>query len=84
MGGQPVNMVTRNESIEDQISRIDKLLSEVDPDMIFGHTSYTDVSLQMSEENSDTRQRLEALGCCDCGPSVIQKRLELQLSLFSR
>ena len=31
MGGQPVNMVTRNESIEDQISRIDKLLSEVDP-----------------------------------------------------
>ena len=29
MGGQPVNMVTRNESIEDQISRIDKLLSEL-------------------------------------------------------
>ena len=31
MGGQPVNMVTRNESVEDQISRIDKLLNEIDP-----------------------------------------------------
>jgi len=28
MGGQPVNMVTRNESIEDQISRIDQMLTE--------------------------------------------------------
>jgi len=31
MGGQPVKMVTRNESVEDQISRIDKLLNEIDP-----------------------------------------------------
>jgi len=29
MGGQPVNMVTRNESIEDQINRIDQMLSEL-------------------------------------------------------
>jgi hypothetical protein len=31
MGGQPVKMVTRNESIEDQINRIDQMLNEVDP-----------------------------------------------------
>ncbi|MEK9769448.1 MAG: hypothetical protein VW683_11050 [Betaproteobacteria bacterium] len=31
MGGQPVKMKTYNESIEDQISRIDKLLNEADP-----------------------------------------------------
>tara|TARA_R100001129_G_scaffold2572_1_gene2623 strand:- start:15 stop:869 length:855 start_codon:yes stop_codon:yes gene_type:complete len=29
MGGQPVNMVTRNESMENQINRIDQLLSEL-------------------------------------------------------
>jgi hypothetical protein len=31
MGGQPVKMKTYNESVEDQISRIDKLLNEADP-----------------------------------------------------
>jgi len=29
MGGQPVNMVTRNESMENQINRIDQMLSEL-------------------------------------------------------
>jgi hypothetical protein len=64
MGGQPVKMVTRNESIEDQISRIDQMLNEVDPGYdLREYKLRMDVSLSkgVGGETQDTQTEIRGI-----------------------